>query len=81
MTWVLLSAFIVLAVGIEGYGQSTWAQAKAAGIADRESKPEYDNTECCELKSDAKWVNFNKDCSREDIMAENFTAKVLKGTS
>lgn len=69
-----------LSVGIEGYGQSTWAQAKAAGIAERDRKPDYKNIECCGLKSRwTQWVNFNTDCDMEDIMAVNFTAKALAG--
>jgi hypothetical protein len=68
-------------VGIEGYGQSTWAQAKAAGIAERNRKPDYKNIECCGLKSRfTQWVNFNTDCDMEDIMAVNFTARTLAGS-
>lgn len=76
-----LSASCV-AVGIEGYGQSTWAQAKAAGIADRERKPDYSSIECCGLKSRfTQWVNFNTDCYQDDIFAKNFTQRLLGGRS
>lgn len=67
-------------MGIEGYGQGTWAQAKAAGVADHERKPEYGNMECCGLRSRfTQWVNFHTDCYRENIMEHNWTQKVLHG--
>jgi hypothetical protein len=68
-------------VGVEGYGQSTWAQAKAAGIADRERNPSYGSMECCGLKSRfTQWVNFHTDCYREDLLARNWTQQVLQGS-
>lgn len=68
-------------MGIEGYGQSTWAQAKAAGIAGHARKPNHQETECCGLRSRfSQWVNFNTDCYTEDVMAKNFTATALKGS-
>ena len=69
------------AVGIEGYGQSTWAQAVAAGVADRERKPDYTDIECCGLKSRfTQWVNFHTDCYADNILATNWTQQVLHGT-
>jgi hypothetical protein len=69
--------FVDNAVGIEGYGQSTWAQVKAAGIADHDMTPRYNNMECCSLQKDAKHVNFGSDCFREDIMSQNYTHMVF----
>jgi hypothetical protein len=70
----------VQTVGIEGIGQTTWAQAKAAGIAGHTRKPAYAAMECCGLKSRfTQWVNFNTDCYQEDVFARNWTQRVLAG--
>jgi hypothetical protein len=68
---------IDVAVGIEGYGQSTWAQVKAAGVADHDRSPRYSNMECCSLRKNNMYVNFYADCFREDIMSRNYTQMVL----
>jgi hypothetical protein len=66
-------------VGVEGVGQSTWDQAKAAGIAGRDRKPNHKQDECCDLKG--RWVNFYTDCHKDDIFATNWTQKALEGKS
>jgi hypothetical protein len=66
------------AAGVEGVGQSTWAQVKAAGVAEASRQPAYTNMECCSLQPGAKWVSFYTDCSRVDVMAANYTAEALK---
>lgn len=68
---------IPYAVGVEGLGQSTWAQAKAAGIAGADRTPNYANTECCGAKRN--YVDFLGGCERRDTMAVNYTARVLQG--
>ncbi len=75
---MLAALLLRCAVGIEGVGQSTWAEVKAAGIALADRKPAYDNMECCNLKPGAKWVAFYSDCMRTNIMAENFTQAAMK---
>jgi hypothetical protein len=64
--------------GVEGVGQSTWAQVKAAGVAEASRQPAYNNMECCSLQPGANWVSFYTDCSRVDVMAVNYTAEALK---
>jgi hypothetical protein len=64
--------------GVEGVGQSTWAQAKAADVAEAARQPAYGSMECCSLQPGAKWVSFYTDCSRVDVMAVNYTAQALK---
>ncbi|WIA40022.1 hypothetical protein OEZ86_013446 [Tetradesmus obliquus] len=68
----------MMAAGVEGVGQSTWAQVKAAGVAEAARQPAYGNMECCSLQPGAKWVSFYTDCSRTDIMAVNYTAAALE---
>eukprot|EP00879_Flechtneria_rotunda_P021543 GHRR01022706.1.p1 GENE.GHRR01022706.1~~GHRR01022706.1.p1 ORF type:complete len:543 (+),score=179.88 GHRR01022706.1:277-1905(+) len=68
----------MMALGVEGVGQSTWAQVKAAGVALADKKPEYGDMECCNLRQGAAWVNFNRDCSRTDIMVKNYTQEAMQ---
>jgi hypothetical protein len=69
--------FLKIAEGIEGYGQSTWTQVKAAGVADHAMTPRYSNMECCSLRKNNMYVNFYSDCFREDDMSHNHTQMVL----
>lgn len=65
------------AVGIEGVGLSTWAQAKAAGVAAAAESPGHTAMECCSLRPGAKWINYYTDCSKVNILATNYTAQAL----
>jgi hypothetical protein len=64
--------------GVDGVGQSTWAQVKAAGVAEATRQPAYSSMECCNLKPGSDAVDFNNDCSRVDVMAVNYTAEALQ---
>lgn len=66
-----------LAVGIEGVGQSTWAEVKAAGVSQLNRPPDYSNMECCSLRPGSEWVSFYSDCSKRDVLHNNFTRGVV----
>lgn len=62
--------------------RQTWAQTKEAGVAGAARTPAYANIECCIIRPGKNHVDFGNDCSREDIMAVNWTEKALpKGTA
>jgi hypothetical protein len=69
---------LLCSAGVEGVGQTTWSQVKAAGpVAQATVTPAYQQMECCSLGATAKWVNFFSDCRAEDVMKSNFTAQAL----
>eukprot|EP00775_Hariotina_reticulata_P009880 gene9880-10038_t len=82
VTYELPLAREMMAAGVEGVGQTTWSQVKAAGaVAQAAVTPAYQQMECCSLGADRKWVNFYTDCSAVDVMKSNFTAQALARSS
>ncbi|WIA15600.1 hypothetical protein OEZ85_002227 [Tetradesmus obliquus] len=71
----------MMAAGVEGIGQSTWAQIKAAGVGEAARQPAYGTMECCSLQPGAEYVAFYKDCSRMNVMSVNYTAQALSMSS
>lgn len=63
--------------GVKEIPRTTWAQAKAAGVAGRSRAPALDRNVCCHLRPGQHQVNFVEDCSVEDLLATNWTAKAL----